>query len=77
MELKTNKNNNTFHSCLNNPHNLPGRRPLECEANKEKRDKYNVKCCSTDYCNNDGTLALERNQSGGICCFCSTHVQPI
>lgn len=60
-----------IHSCLNKTYYLPGRRPLECEVNKEKRDTYNVKCCSTDFCNNDKTLTLERNRPGGICCsFC-------
>lgn len=64
-----------IHSCLNKTYYLPGRRPLECEVNKEKRDSYNVKCCSTDFCNNDKTLTLEINHPGGIH-FCCAHLFP-
>lgn len=55
-----------IHSCLNTTHYLPGRRPLECELNKERRDTYNVKCCNTDYCNNDSTVRLYPSGEGGI-----------
>ncbi|XP_031630981.1 TGF-beta receptor type-1 isoform X2 [Contarinia nasturtii] len=52
------------YSCLNKKNYLPGRRPLECEVNKERRDTYVVKCCSIDYCNNDSTIRLYPSGQG-------------
>lgn len=52
--------------CLKSSYDLPGRRPLECEKSFEKRHHYNVRCCSTDLCNNDKTLTVERIPTRGI-----------
>lgn len=46
------------YSCTESSH-IPGRQPLQCEKSLEKRNTYNVRCCDTDYCNNDKTLTLE------------------
>uniref|UniRef100_A0A6B2E6A1 receptor protein serine/threonine kinase n=1 Tax=Phlebotomus kandelakii TaxID=1109342 RepID=A0A6B2E6A1_9DIPT len=39
--------------CLTEPNTLHDRLPIQCLSSKEKVKEYNVKCCDTDFCNND------------------------
>lgn len=43
---------------------MPGRRPIYCEHSKDREDKYRVRCCEYDYCNNDRTLQLDVTKRG-------------
>lgn len=51
--------------CTESSH-IPGRQPLQCEKSLEKLNTFNVRCCDSDYCNNDRTLTLENLPKRGI-----------
>lgn len=51
-------------SCIDLDPALVGRMPLRCEYNKERKHMYIVRCCRSDYCNNDRTLRLETQNRG-------------
>ncbi|XP_037046241.1 TGF-beta receptor type-1 isoform X2 [Bradysia coprophila] len=47
------------YSCIPKSTFLPGRSSFSCFHSKEREDRYRVRCCDYDYCNNDRTLQLD------------------
>lgn len=48
--------------CLADANILHDRLPIQCLTSKEKLKEYNVKCCDTDFCNNDIWVTILRKQ---------------
>ncbi|KAJ6643288.1 TGF-beta receptor type-1 [Pseudolycoriella hygida] len=64
VELRNNKPLYSY-SCIGKSTFLPGRSPFSCYHSKEREDRYRVRCCEYDYCNNDRTLQLDVTKRGG------------
>uniref|UniRef100_A0A1L8DJT4 Serine/threonine-protein kinase receptor n=2 Tax=Nyssomyia neivai TaxID=330878 RepID=A0A1L8DJT4_9DIPT len=61
IELKRGREIISFR-CISETNVLEHRFPIQCLTSKEKLKEYNIKCCDTDYCNNDILLPILREQ---------------
>uniref|UniRef100_A0A7G3ANA7 receptor protein serine/threonine kinase n=1 Tax=Lutzomyia longipalpis TaxID=7200 RepID=A0A7G3ANA7_LUTLO len=61
IELKRGREIISFR-CVAETNVLEDRLPIQCLTSREKLKEYNVKCCDTDFCNNDILLPILREQ---------------